>query len=57
MTDFNNNLIASFVSIRGPLPIENIVGRSMFRYWPPSKAADTVTVHNPPPRNNSVAVS
>ncbi|CAN8315390.1 unnamed protein product [Cochlearia groenlandica] len=26
----------------GPLPIEKIVGRSVFRYWPPSKVSDTI---------------
>ncbi|GAU23709.1 hypothetical protein TSUD_304830 [Trifolium subterraneum] len=41
----------------GPLPIENIVGRSMFRYWPPTKVADTVMVHTPRPGNKSVSVS
>lgn len=53
----DDNIFAVIVFIRGPLPIENIVGRSMFRYWPPSKAADTVSVHNSPPGNKSVAVS
>ncbi|KAJ0795440.1 putative signal peptidase I [Helianthus annuus] len=28
----------------GPLPVANIVGRSVYRYWPPSKVSDTIYV-------------
>lgn len=26
----------------GPLPVRNIIGRSILRYWPPSKITDTI---------------
>ncbi|CAA0819647.1 Thylakoidal processing peptidase 1-chloroplastic [Striga hermonthica] len=39
----------------GPLPIEYIVGRYLFRYWPPSKVCDTL--HSTPQQWGAAAFS
>ncbi|KAG5543349.1 hypothetical protein RHGRI_016170 [Rhododendron griersonianum] len=38
----------------GPLPIRNIVGRSLLRYWPPSKASDAI--YEEPAEGDAVAI-
>jgi len=40
--------------IWGPLPVRNIVGRSLLRYWPPSKITDTIHDYQPDAARHAV---